>query len=178
MPFSFEKIEDTGLVVVTPKFFYDERGYFLEAFKKSDFAKNGIDCEFVQDNVSKSAKGVLRGLHFQTAPYAQDKLVVCLEGEIIDIVVDIRPESKYYKQHFKFSLSSNDRKMLFVPKGFAHGFYTVSEQAVVMYKTSDVYHPEADGGIFWNDPDLGIVWPEGEKIVSIKDEKLPRLRDL
>ncbi|PID28460.1 MAG: dTDP-4-dehydrorhamnose 3,5-epimerase [Candidatus Cloacimonadota bacterium] len=178
MPFTFEKIEDTGLIVVTPKFFYDERGYFLEAFKKRDFAENGINCEFAQDNVSKSKKGVLRGLHYQKAPYSQDKLVACLDGEIIDIVVDIRPESKYYKQYFKFSLTSNDRKMLYVPGGFAHGFYTISDYAVVMYKASAIYNPQADSGIIWNDPELAIEWPEGEKIISEKDLNLPKLSEL
>ncbi len=171
-------IED--LLVITPKAFEDDRGYFFESYSEASFAKNGINIKFIQDNQSFSKYGVIRGLHFQKAPYAQTKLVRVLQGEILDVAVDIRKDSKTYGQHFSIVLSSENKKQLLVPKGFAHGFSVLSETAMVSYKVDEVYNKESEGGIRYDDPALGIDWKvqTSDVIVSEKDIILGTINDL
>lgn len=160
-----------GLKVITPEVFEDARGYFMESYNYNDYKKAGIDQKFVQDNQSSSDKGVLRGLHFQIN-HPQDKLVRVLRGEVYDVAVDLRQGSATYGQWYGVLLSEKNRKQFFVPKGFAHGFYVVSGKAEFAYKCTDFYYPNDEGGIMWNDPDLGITWPipEGTKpLLSDKD---------
>lgn len=148
----------TNLFVLEPKVVGDERGYFMESFSRKTLLHAGIDLHFVQDNQSSSKRGVMRGLHFQNAPYAQTKLVRVLSGSILDVVVDIRRDQPTFGQHFSVELSAENKKQLLVPKGFAHGFVVLSEQAEVFYKCDEYYNPQADGGILYNDPDLDIDW--------------------
>lgn len=167
-------IENTnieGLKVVKPKVFKDERGYFFESYNFNSFSKFGIHSEFVQDNQSFSRCGVLRGLHFQKGEHAQSKLVRVLDGEILDVVVDIRPDSKTYLQTYSIRLSAENKQQLFVPKGFAHGFVVLSDTAVVMYKCDNFYHPESEGGLMYDDPKLNIDWiiEKENLIVNQKD---------
>ena len=179
MPFEFEpqKIED--VILVKPKVFGDNRGFFLESYKKSDFVANGIDVEFNQDNHSKSTAHVLRGLHYQLAPYEQAKLVRCTRGKIYDVAVDIRPDSETFGKYVKVELSEENKYMLFIPKGFAHGFVVLSEEAELLYKTSGEYAPKADCGIIWNDKDLNIDWGiDFEPILSDKDKVQPKFSEL
>jgi dTDP-4-dehydrorhamnose 3,5-epimerase len=147
-----------GLKIITPKVFGDARGYFMETYNTNDFALAGIDCTFVQDNQSASAKGVLRGLHFQVK-YPQDKLVRVISGEVFDVAVDIRNDSATYGQWHGVMLSAENKKQFFVPKGFAHGFLVLSDYAEFAYKCSDFYHPDDEGGIIYHDPQIGIEWP-------------------
>lgn len=178
MPFLFEKTSIEDVQIITPKVFEDERGFFLESYKHSDFAKNGIREDFIQDNHSKSSKGVLRGLHYQLNPKAQAKIVRCISGEIFDVAVDIRKGSKTYGQWVGVELSEENKKMLYIPKGFAHGFYVKSEEAQICYKSSDEYSPENDRGIMWNDPEIAIDWALlGEPIISAKDSNHPSLNE-
>ena len=168
-----ETCEIEGLKVITPKVFGDERGYFLETYNKNDFVNAGIDVEFVQDNQSASKRGVLRGLHFQKK-FPQDKLVRCINGEVFDVAVDLRRDSKTFGKWFGVVLSAENKKQFFIPKGFAHGFLVLSDYAEFAYKCSDFYHPNDEGGLKWNDPDIGIEWPlqDGvELIFSDKDTK-------
>ena len=160
-----------GLKVIEPAVFGDARGYFMETYNYNDFAEAGIDCQFVQDNQSASKKGVLRGLHFQIN-YPQDKLVRVVSGEVFDVAVDLRPGSKTYGKWFGIELSEENRKQLYIPEGFAHGFLVLSENAEFCYKCTDFYYPGDEGGIAWNDPTLGIQWPEieGEYQLSEKDK--------
>lgn len=172
------KIEHTfikDLVVLTPVVFEDERGYFFEAYNKSKFSNLGIDIDFVQDNQSFSKKGTLRGLHFQNPPYSQSKLLRVLEGEIMDVAVDLRKDSPTYGQHFSVLLSAENKKQLFVPQGFAHGFSVLSETAVVSYKCDQYYNKPSEGGIRFDDASLQIDWGMDldEAIVSEKDMILP-----
>ena len=148
-----------GLKVITPAVFGDERGYFMETYNYNDYKAAGIDMEFVQDNQSSSKKGVLRGLHFQIN-YPQDKLVRVVSGEVFDVAVDLRPGSETYGKWFGVVLSAENKKQFFIPKGFAHGFLVLSESAEFTYKCSDFYHPGDEGGLAWNDPEIGIEWPE------------------
>ena len=179
MPFEFEKLEIEDVVLVKPKVFGDNRGFFLESYKKSDFYNNGITVEFNQDNHSKSTKHVLRGLHFQKSPYGQAKLVRCSKGKIFDVAVDIRANSKTFGQYVKVELSEENKHMLFIPEGFAHGFVVLSDVAELLYKASGEYAPQADSGIIWNDKDIAIDWEiDFEPILSEKDKKQPRLRDI
>lgn len=179
MPFEFEKQNIQEVILVKPKVFGDNRGFFLESYKKSEFVKNGIVDNFVQDNHSKSSAKVLRGLHFQKHPYEQAKLVRCTKGRIYDIAVDIRPESKTYKQYVKAELSEENKQMLYIPKGFAHGFVVLSEEAELLYKASSEYNPNADAGIIWNDESLHIDWGiDFEPILSEKDQNLPTLKEV
>jgi dTDP-4-dehydrorhamnose 3,5-epimerase len=168
-----------GLVVIEPQVFGDERGYFLETYSKRDFERLGIDADFVQDNESKSKKGVLRGLHYQTS-HAQGKLVRVISGEVYDVAVDLRKESKTFGKWHGIHLSSENKRLFYVPEGFAHGFLVLSDEAVFSYKCTDFYAPEYDAGIFWNDEDLNIDWPlEGiDVLLSEKDSRLPRLKDM
>ena len=170
-----ETCEIEGLKVITPQLHGDNRGYFMETYSRRDFEAAGITMEFVQDNQSSSRGGVLRGLHFQKE-HAQDKLVRVLKGEVFDVAVDLRPESATFGKWFGVLLSEENRKQFFVPKRFAHGFLVVSDYAEFAYKCSDFYHPEDEGGIMWNDPDIDVKWPlerisGGEVILSDKDKR-------
>lgn len=168
-----ETCEIEGLKVITPTVFEDARGYFVETYNYNDYKAAGIDQIFVQDNQSASTRGVLRGLHFQIN-YPQDKLVRVLSGEVYDVAVDLRPGSATYGKWYGVLLSAENKKQFFVPKNFAHGFYVVSDYAEFAYKCTDFYHPNDEGGIIWNDPEIGIKWPipEGEQpILSEKDAK-------
>ena len=179
MPFEFERLKIEDLILVKPKIFGDNRGFFAECYKKSDFALNGINVDFVQDNHSKSSKGVLRGLHYQQSPYAQAKLVKCIKGQIYDVAVDIRPNSKSFGKYVKVELSEDNKCMLYIPEGFAHGFVVLSDEAELIYKTSAEYAPEYDNGIRWDDKNLNIDWGiDFEPVLSEKDKKLPYLKEL
>ena len=173
MPFIQTHIPN--LLVFEPLIHEDSRGYFFEAYNERVFSEGGINLNFVQDNQSKSSYGVIRGLHYQLQPYAQAKLVRVLEGNIIDVAVDIRLGSPTYGQHFAIELSAQNKKQLFLPAGFAHGFSVISETAVVLYKCNAFYNKESEGGICFNDPFLKIDWkiPAGKEIVSDKDLQLP-----
>lgn len=171
-----------GLTLIEPKVFGDERGYFIEAFNARDYRKAGIDVDFVQDNESMSCRGVIRGLHFQIN-YPQDKLVRAMSGEIYDVAVDLRPDSPTFGKHFGVILSGENKRQLFVPKNFAHGFVVRSETAVFCYKVTDYYHPDDEGGIAFDDATLGVDWalPEGfgksDLILSAKDRVNPSFAD-
>lgn len=178
------KFEETPLkdsFLITPESYPDERGFFLESFHKKKFNEaTGLDLEFVQDNQSVSKKGVLRGLHFQSGDFAQAKLVRVIYGEVMDVIVDLRPDSPTFKMAHKVILSDSNLKQLFIPQGFAHGFITISETSVFSYKCDRFYYPGSESGVIYNDPDLNIDWnfPENELILSEKDTKLPTLKDL
>ncbi|WP_298224119.1 dTDP-4-dehydrorhamnose 3,5-epimerase [Flavobacterium sp.] len=165
-----------GCYCIEPKIFDDHRGYFMESFNEKTFhEKTGEHIHFVQDNQSFSSKGVLRGLHYQVGEHAQSKLIRVLSGEILDVAVDLRPDSETYGQHLTIVLSSENQKQLFVPKGFAHGFLVLSETATIFYKCDNFYNKESEGGIIYNDPTLNIEWQfdEAELIISEKDAILP-----
>ena len=179
MPFTFEKQKIEDVILVKPKVFGDERGFFMETYKKSDFFANGITVEFNQDNHSKSTKGVLRGLHYQAKPYGQAKLVRCSRGRIYDVAVDIRPNSKTFGQYVKVELSEDNKQMLFIPEGFAHGFVVLSDEAELLYKASGEYAPQADRGVLWSDKDINIDWEiDFEPLLSEKDKVQPALKDI
>ncbi|MGB1248179.1 MAG: dTDP-4-dehydrorhamnose 3,5-epimerase [Chitinophagales bacterium] len=172
----YHKTEIEGLWVFEPKVFEDSRGYFFESFNKNTFQENtGLNIDFVQDNESKSVKGVLRGMHYQLNPMAQAKLVRVLEGEVQDVAIDMRRESPTYGKHFSINLSAQNRKQLFIPRGFAHGFLVLSETAVFAYKCDNYYSKENEGGLLWNDTHVGIDWQLEEKdlILSEKDNVAP-----
>lgn len=175
MPFEFIRQEIEDVVLVKPKVFGDNRGFFMESYKKSDFVQNGIDVEFNQDNHSKSTAHVLRGLHYQEAPYGQAKLVRCSKGRIYDIAMDIRPESPTFGKYVKVELSEENKCMLFIPEGFAHGFVVLSDEAELLYKASGEYAPQADRGILWSEINWGIDF---EPILSEKDKNQPRLKEV
>ena len=168
-----------GLVIIEPKIFKDARGYFFESFSQRDFSEKVRAVDFVQDNESRSTCGVLRGLHFQRPPHAQSKLVRCVRGAVLDVAVDIRRGSPTYGRHVAVELTEDNHLQLFIPRGFAHGFAVLSEEAVFQYKCDDYYAPEAEDGIAWDDPALGIDWriPEEKIILSEKDTRHPLLRD-
>ncbi len=180
MPFEFIKTEIPEVVLIKPKVFKDERGFFMETYKKSEFERAGIPINFVQDNHSKSTKYVLRGLHFQKEPFGQGKLVRCIKGKIFDVAVDIRKNSPTFKKWVGFELTEENKLMLWIPRGFAHGFLTLSDEAEIIYKVSDnEYSPKSDAGIIWNDPEVNINWPiKGEPILSGKDRKALLLAEL
>ena len=178
MPFTFEKTTLDGLFVIKPKVFGDDRGFFMETFEKNDFESEGVKMELVQINHSRSVVGVLRGLHFQNPPHVQAKLVRCLRGEILDVAVDIRPSSASFAKHFSVNLSDLNKSVLYVPRGFAHGFVVLSDIAEIEYAVDNPYAPDHEGGIIWNDPELAIRWPIERPILSEKDKKLPALRDI
>ena len=166
------------LLILEPQLFKDERGFFYESYNKNNLDKI-INIVFVQDNESKSNKGVIRGLHFQAPPFEQTKLVRCVSGNILDVAVDIRKNSKTYGKSFSVELSSENNKQLFVPKGFAHGFQVISDEAIVNYKVDNFYNPKSDSGIIWNDQDLLIDWNLDIKpVLSVKDLKLISFKDL
>ncbi len=172
-----EECEIRGLKVITPEVHGDSRGYFVETYQQKDFLEAGIDRVFVQDNQSSSHKGVLRGLHFQKE-FPQAKLVRVFKGEVFDVAVDIRPGSETYGRWHGVILSGENKKQFFIPEGFAHGFYVLSDEAVFFYKCSDFYHPGDEGGLLWSDPGIGVEWPipEGETpLLSEKDKLWPCL---
>ena len=169
----------SGLLLIEPKVFEDSRGYFLESYNSETFKNSGIDTIFVQDNQSFSSKGTLRGLHFQNVPYAQVKLVRVITGSIIDVAVDVRKGSKTYGEYYSVKLSGENKKTLYIPDGFAHGFLTLEDNTIVQYKCSNVYNKESEGGIMWNDPDININWGlMDEPIISDKDKNNILFKDL
>lgn len=173
--FTFTETRIRGVYIIDVKTFGDERGYFMETYKETDFRRAGLNYTFVQDNQSSSRRGVLRGLHFQKQ-FPQAKLVRVLRGEVFDVAVDLRKESETYGQWVGVILSGENKRQFMIPRGFAHGFLVLSEAAEFAYKCDQVYHPEDEGGILWNDPDIGIEWPDaGEIILSEKDKKNPSL---
>ena len=177
---SVETTPIEGLLVITPKVFGDERGYFMETYNIEDFREAGLDCTFVQDNQSASKKGVIRGLHFQIE-HPQDKLVRVIRGEVFDVAVDMRKGSPTYGQWYGVRLSEENKKMFFIPKNFAHGFLVLSDYAEFTYKCTELYHPNDEGGIIYNDPNIGIDWPiedEAALIFSEKDKHWPTLKEL
>ena len=178
MAFTFEKTKIPSVGINQPKVFGDNRGYFMETYKKDDYVAAGITREFVQDNESSSTKGVLRGLHFQKE-HTQGKLVRVTHGEVFDVAVDVRPGSETYGQWVGVTLSSEKKNMLYVPEGFAHGFLVLSDTAEFVYKCTDVYDPSAEGGIPWNDPDINVEWPKLDVPykTSEKDEKHESFKD-
>ena len=174
------KTKIDGLVIIEPKLFVDERGYFFESFNQRDFTSAVGNVTFVQDNESKSSYGVLRGLHFQLPPYAQSKLVRVIEGKVLDVAVDLRNSSPTFGQYVSVELTADNHRQLYIPKGFAHGFVVLSQQAVFQYKCDEFYHPEAEGAIAWNDPTINIDWqiPAEDIILSAKDKIHPMLHDI
>ncbi|MCS7172662.1 MAG: dTDP-4-dehydrorhamnose 3,5-epimerase [Armatimonadetes bacterium] len=178
MPFAFLPLEIPDVVLIRAQAFADARGFFLEAYRRSEFERHGIPVTFVQDNFSRSIRrGVLRGLHYQKAPRAQGKLVMVLRGEIYDVAVDIRRGSPTYGRWVAAVLSDREHTLLYVPPGFAHGFCVLSEGADVLYKCTEEYDPALDRGIRWDDPDLGIPWPVEDPLLSEKDRAWPLLRE-
>ncbi len=177
MPFEFEPLEIPGLIVIRPKVFKDPRGFFLETFKRSDFADNGIKGEFVQDNLSFSTRDVIRGLHYQLPPEAQGKLVSVIKGRAWDVAVDIRKGSPYFLKWHPVELSEENHTMLFIPPGFAHGFVALSDEVHFLYKCTFEYAQDLERGIRWDDPDINIEWPIENPIVSDRDANLPLLKD-
>lgn len=173
------KTKLNGVMLIEPKIFGDHRGWFTETYNEENFKKAGIDTVFIQDNHSFSAtKGTLRGLHYQKDPKAQTKLVRCTKGSIFDVAIDIRKESPTYGEWYGVELSEENKKQLIVPKGFAHGFMTLTDDVEVQYKVDELYSPENDRGIIWNDPEIGIEWPMDIKpVLSAKDENAPLLKD-
>ena len=176
--FNFIELKLKEALVIEPKVFPDSRGFFAEVYNKAEFEKRGVNDIFVQDDYSGSKKDVLRGLHFQKPPRATSKLVRCIEGEIFDVIVDLRKESITFGKWESVILSAENKKMIYIPKGFAHGFCVLSDGAKIMYKVSEHYFPELDAGIGWNDPALNITWPLKEPIMSDKDRNLPLLQSL
>lgn len=167
-----------GVVIIEPAVFGDKRGFFMESWSKRAFAEAGLDYEFVQDNHSASTvKGTLRGIHFQRGDKAQAKLVRCTKGAVLDVAVDLRPGSPTYKQWVSVELSEENKRQLLIPRGFGHGFLTLTDEVEFMYKADNFYAPEADGGIRWNDPELAVDWGIEEPILSDKDSKSPWLKD-
>ena len=178
MPFEFKRLEIPDVILIKPKIFEDDRGFFMETYKKSDFERAGIKGEFVQDNHSKSKYGVLRGLHFQREPYAQGKIVRCVRGVIYDVAVDLRRDSSTFGKYVGVILSEYNKYMLYIPRGFAHGFLVLSDVAEILYKVDNIYAPEYEGGLIWNDKDVSIEWPVDDPILSEKDKKWPTLKEL
>jgi len=175
-------IVETGikdLLIIEPRVFGDERGFFMESYNKSQLEPFGLNYDFVQDNHSKSKYGVIRGLHYQNAPHAQTKLIRVLTGRILDVVVDLRKVSSTFGKVYSIELSADNKKQLLIPKGFAHGFSTLSDYAEILYKCDEYYHPESEGGIIYNDPDLAIDWnlKNEDAIVSEKDIKHPSFKN-
>lgn len=178
--FNFIKTSIDGVIIVEPTAYGDSRGYFMETYQREDFIKGGIDVEFVQDNQSMSTKGVLRGLHFQKQ-FPQSKLVRCIRGEVFDVAVDLREGSETYGKWEGVLLSAENKRQFFIPKGFAHGFLVLSDEAEFVYKVDDFYHPNDEGGLMWNDPDIGVEWPitEGFEVkLSDKDKLHPPFADM
>ncbi len=173
------KTELEGVLIVEPKVFGDNRGWFMETYSKRDFEAAGITTDFVQDNRSfSSKKGIIRGLHFQRNPKCQAKLLTCLKGEILDVAVDLRKDSPTYKKWIAVHLTAENKKQIFIPKGFAHGFLTLTDDVEIMYKCDELYAPECDGGIRFDDPEIGVDWGITDPILSEKDKNAPFLKDI
>lgn len=175
------KTDIEGVLIIEPTVHGDSRGYFMESFSQRDFAaQTGLEVRFVQDNESRSRRGVLRGLHFQREPHAQAKLVRVVSGRVLDVAVDIRPESPTFGTYVAVELSGTNHRQLFIPKGFAHGYVVLEDDTVFQYKCDEYYHPESEDGIAWNDPQIAIRWPlaESEIILSEKDSNRPTLSEL
>jgi len=177
MSFTFKKLDIPEVILVEAKSSPDERGFFLESFKESVFLENGINTKFVQDNFSHSTKDVLRGLHYQKNPKAQAKLLTVLRGEIFDVAVDIRKNSPTYGKWISEILSEHNKKLIYIPEGFAHGFCILSDEADVFYKVNQEHSPEHDSGLIWNDPEINIKWPIDKPIMSERDQKLPLFKN-
>lgn len=176
--FNFIKTEIDGVLIVEPTLYGDHRGYFMETYKESDFREAGIDCTFLQDNQSKSRKGVLRGLHFQKT-YPQAKLVRVIKGEVYDVAVDLREGSPTFGEYVGVVLSEENKRQFFIPRGFAHGFLVLSDEAEFVYKCDNLYHPEDEGGLLYSDESIGIDWPIKEGLLlSDKDKVYPTLENL
>ncbi|MCF8429385.1 MAG: dTDP-4-dehydrorhamnose 3,5-epimerase [Bacteroidia bacterium] len=167
-----------GLLIIEPQVFTDPRGYFYESYNKEKFVAAGINIEFVQDNQSLSQKGIVRGLHFQAPPFDQGKLVRVIQGAVLDVAVDIRKKSPTYGQNFSIELSAQNRTMFYIPPGFAHGFETLEDNTIFLYKCTDVYNKQREGGLLWNDAELGIKWQSSDPLISEKDKILPLFKDL
>ena len=167
-----------GLLIIEPQVFTDPRGYFYESYNKEKFVAAGINIEFVQDNQSLSQKGIVRGLHFQAPPFDQGKLVRVIQGAVLDVAVDIRKNSPTYGQNFSIELSAQNRTMFYIPPGFAHGFETLEDNTIFLYKCTDVYNKQSEGGLLWNDAELGIKWQSSNPLISDKDKILPLFKDL
>lgn len=180
MPFIFSTCSIPDLLLIQPKLFFDERGFFMESYKYIDFAKNGITDTFVQDNHSRSKRGTLRGLHFQKAPHAQGKLVRVTRGAVWDVAVDLRPDSSTYGKWYAVELSEENSLMFWIPVGFAHGFVALEDDTEIQYKCTAEYYAQSDAGIRWDDPDLAIAWPDIgiPYTISEKDKKLPLLMEI
>lgn len=174
------KTDIPEVVIIEPRVFGDHRGYFFESFSEKDFAENVREVKFVQDNESKSCYGVLRGLHFQKPPHAQAKLVRVVKGRVLDVAVDVRKGSPTFGKHVAVELSEENHRQLFIPRGFAHGFAVLSEEAVFQYKCDNYYAPQSEGSVLWNDPEVGIQWgiPADDVMLSDKDRNAPLLKDL
>jgi dTDP-4-dehydrorhamnose 3,5-epimerase len=178
MGYQFFNMDIDGIILIKPDTHYDSRGFFMESYTKKEFANKGINKEFIQDNHSFSIKNTLRGLHYQIEPFQQSKLVRCISGEILDVAVDIRKGSKTYGKYISATLSSENKNMLYIPKGFAHGFLVTSDYAEVIYKVDNYYSRNHERGIIWNDETIGIRWPIDTPIISEKDGSWPKLQDI
>lgn len=174
----FEKTSLDKVWLIKPRIFKDDRGHFLESFREEIFKEQGVEYDFVQDNISTSTKGTVRGLHYQITPHSQAKLVMAIYGEILDVAVDIRQDSPTFGKCFSTVLNDTNRHMMLVPSGFAHGFSVLSDTATVAYKCDQYYHKESERGVRWNDPDLGIDWQTDSPILSEKDQKQPLLKEI
>lgn len=176
---NFTKLDIDGLILIEPQAFSDERGFFLESYSRKLFTENGIDVDFLQDNHSRSTSNVLRGLHFQKPPFAQDKLIRVTQGEVLDVAVDIRPDSSTFGKWQAVNLSAENKKIFFIPKGFAHGFYVLSPTVDFQYKCSNYYNKESESGILWNDSDINIDWKtKDQPILSSKDQSWQTLSQI
>lgn len=180
MPFEIEKGSLEGILILKPQVFVDSRGFFLEAYKKSDFQRAGITTEFVQDNYSQSKKGTIRGIHYQLPPFGQDKLIQVIKGRIWDVVVDLRRNSESFLKTASIELNEDNRHLLYLSVGFGHAFLALSEEVHLLYKCSAEYSKEHEAGIRWDDPEIGISWPrvsEVDYVISQKDRELPFLKN-
>lgn len=177
MAFEFKRLEIPDVILINAKTFTDERGFFMESYKDSEFKANGVIFDFKQDNHSKSSKNVLRGLHYQLEPYAQGKLVKVVTGRIFDVAVDIRKGSPTFGNWISAELSEENKQMLWIPPGFAHSFLSLEDNTNVLYKSTNEYNKESERGILWNDPEINIKWPVSNPILSEKDKKHPLLKE-
>jgi dTDP-4-dehydrorhamnose 3,5-epimerase len=178
MPLTFTPTTLPGVVIIEPKVFSDERGFLMETYKKSEFAAVGLEAEFVQENHSRSIRGTLRGLHLQRPPKAQAKLVRVIDGTVFEVVADVRQGSSTFRRWVSFTLSADNQRSLFIPAGYAHGFCVVSDEAQVVYKTTEEYAPDLEWGVRWDDPMLAIAWPVSSPLLSRRDTQWPSLSDV
>ncbi len=174
----FQRFEIEGPVLIVPKVFGDERGFFLESYSQKVFAENGIDIAWVQDNHSRSVGKIFRGMHFQLPPHAQDKLVRVTKGKVLDVIVDLRKDSATFKKTMSVELSAENKHIFYIPKGFAHGFITLSDDTEFEYKVSAFYNKESDRGLAWDDAEIGIEWPYLDAVLSAKDQAQPTFKEL